>query len=180
MNLTDAQKEQVKAWIHGGLKLSEIQNRLISDFSLRLTYMEVRFLVDELKVMPIDPEPPVPPVVVPAPAAKEKGAAASPSGAADAPDLEDEDAPAEGNPLPEPGPAPGTGKVSLSVDTLAVPGAMVSGKVTFSDGQQAQWYIDEMGRLGLAAKQKGYRPAPADVQAFQMALQKELSRMGFQ
>ena len=41
-----------------GAKLSEIQTRLASEFGLKLTYMEVRFLVDDLKLTPKDPEPP--------------------------------------------------------------------------------------------------------------------------
>jgi hypothetical protein len=35
-----------------------------------------------------------------------------------------------------------------------------------------------MGRLGLAAKQQGYRPSAADVQEFQQGLEAELSKLG--
>jgi hypothetical protein len=56
---------------------------------------------------------------------------------------------------------------------------VVSGKVTFSDGQQADWYLDQMGRLGVAPKQQGYKPSAADVRQFQAALEKEIARMGF-
>jgi hypothetical protein len=55
----------------------------------------------------------------------------------------------------------------------------VSGKVTFSDGNQAEWYLDQAGRLGLVPQQTGYRPPAADVQQFQMALETELSKLGF-
>ena len=58
MNLTEAQRQQVANWINAGAKLSEIQNRLQSELGLKLTYMEVRFLVDDLKLTPHDPEPP--------------------------------------------------------------------------------------------------------------------------
>ncbi len=60
MNLDDAQKRQVSAWIHAGLKLSEIQSRLAAELGVRLTYMEVRLLVDDLKLVPKDVEPPAP------------------------------------------------------------------------------------------------------------------------
>jgi hypothetical protein len=70
------------------------------------------------------------------------------------------------------------GGVSVSVDQLARPGAVVSGKVTFSDGNRAEWYLDQTGRLGLSAQQAGYRPPPADVQQFQIALEAELAKMG--
>ena len=58
MNLTEEQRQRVSAWILEGAKLSEIQNRLLSEFNLKFTYMEVRFLVDDLKLTPKDPEPP--------------------------------------------------------------------------------------------------------------------------
>jgi hypothetical protein len=57
MNLDDAQRQKVTEWIAQGLKLSEIQTRLASELGIRLTYMEVRLLVDDLKLTPIDAEP---------------------------------------------------------------------------------------------------------------------------
>jgi hypothetical protein len=165
MTLDDAQKQQVAAWIEEGLKLSEIQKRLETQFGLRMTYMEVRFLLDDLKVMPKDPLPP-PPAAAPAPSA--------------AP-LQPKPQPAqrEGEPAGEPAPLPGSGRVKVTVHQIAQPGATLSGNVTFSDGQTGMWYLDEMGRLGLGMKQKGYRPAPADVEEFQMKLQQELAKQGF-
>ena len=66
--MTEEQRKLVAAWISEGAKLAEIQNRLIAEFGLRLTYMEARFLVDDLKLTPKDPEPPkvVAPPVPPA------------------------------------------------------------------------------------------------------------------
>ena len=58
MNLDETQRQRVTAWILQGAKLSEIQTRLAEEFGLRLTYMEVRLLVDDLKLTPKDPEPP--------------------------------------------------------------------------------------------------------------------------
>jgi len=60
MNLDDMQRQKVAAWINEGLKLAEIQKRLESEFGLRLTYLDVRFLVDDLKLKPKDPPPPKP------------------------------------------------------------------------------------------------------------------------
>jgi len=65
------------------------------------------------------------------------------------------------------------------VDQLTRPGAVVSGKVTFSDGNSASWYIDQTGRLGVVPEQQGYRPPQADMQQFQAALEAELSKLGF-
>ena len=155
MNLDEAQRQRVTAWILEGAKLSEIQDRLAKEFSLRLTYMEVRLLVDDLKLTPKDPERPK---VVEPPAATPTKLTA------------------ERNPAPE-GTLPASG-VSVSVDQITKPGAIVSGKVTFSDGQQADWYLDQTGRLGVVPKQQGYKPSAADVQQFQLALEKEISRLG--
>src|SRR5882672_5482005 len=58
MNLDEAQKKMVTEWIAQGLKLSEIQKRLSDELGLRLTYMEARLLVDDLKLMPKDTERP--------------------------------------------------------------------------------------------------------------------------
>jgi len=129
----------------------------MSEFGLKLTYMEVRFLVDDLKLTPKDPEPPK----VAAPVA----GAPKPAGKKSTP--------------PPAGPAGATGGVSVTVDQLARPGAIVSGKVVFSDGQQAEWYLDQTGRLGVVPRQQGYKPTADDVQQFQAALQSELARMGF-
>jgi hypothetical protein len=64
------------------------------------------------------------------------------------------------------------------VDKLARPGAVVSGNVTFSDGNTAVWQLNEMGQLGIAPQQPGYRPPAADVEQFQMALETELGKLG--
>jgi hypothetical protein len=69
-------------------------------------------------------------------------------------------------------------KVQVTMDQITRAGAMVSGKVKFSDNKTADWYLDQMGRLGLAPAEKGYKPSAADLQDFQMALQNELERMG--
>src|SRR2546430_1927864 len=56
----EAKKEKVAAWIEEGLKLSEIQNRLASELGVTLTYMEVRLLVNDLKLTPKDQPTPQP------------------------------------------------------------------------------------------------------------------------
>lgn len=152
MNLDESQKKQVAAWINEGLKLSEIQSRLADEFGLHLTYMQVRLLVDDLKLVPKDAEPPKPSVADAAAKTAEAG--------------------------PEQAKAP-TGGVSVTVDELAQPGAVVSGKVTFSDGQRADWYLDELGRLAVVPQTQGYKPPAKDMQDFQLALEREFAKLGF-
>ncbi len=168
MNLDDAQKKKVTGWIQDGLKLADIQKRISTELGLALTYMEVRLLVDDLKLIPKDPEPaPVPPAATPAPPAP--GAKTSPLAA-----------PAPGaSPLAPAGGGLIGSKVTVGVDTVARPGAMVSGSVTFSDGQRGSWYMDQYGRLGVAPEKQGYKPSATDVESFQMELEKELAKFGY-
>ena len=161
MNLDDAQKKQVAGWIEQGLKLSEIQKRLESDFGLRITYLEVRLLVDDLKLTPKD---------------QPRGTTEDVLGKVKTPA---EPTPSLASPAQAPVNAPAAGEVSVRVDSIARPGALVSGSVTFSDGKSAAWYLDQMGRLGLAPKEQGYKPSPVDLQEFQIQLQSELQRAGF-
>lgn len=166
MKLTDTQTQQISAWLEQGLKVADVQKKMAAELGVTMTYMEVRFLLDDLRLKPKDPEPPKQPApaspIAPAtagvlaPAAD--AASATPTAAAAAPAL---------------------GAVKLSVDTLARPGTVVSGKVTFSDGQTADWYLDQMGRMGVVPAQKGYKPSQVDVMDFQEQLQVELQKIGF-
>jgi|SRR5579872_5705609 len=154
MNLDEQQRKKVAEWIEQGLKLFDIQKKLESEFGLRLTYLEARMLVDDLNLKPKDPPPPAPPPASAMPTREPEPAAGAPFG------------------------QPAGGKVSVTVDQLARPGALVSGKVKFSDGKTAEWFLDQAGRLGLAPTEKGYKPSAADLQSFQMALQGELEKLG--
>ncbi len=164
MNLTEEQRQRVAAWIAEGAKIADIQNRLAAEFKVKLTYMEARFLVDDLKLTPKDPEPPkvVEPIAKAAPATPPLTTTPVPAG--------------EANEIPAP---VAGGGVSVSVDKIARPGTVVSGNATFSDGQIADWYLDQTGRLGVVPKQQGYKPSAADVQDFQLALQQEVAKLGY-
>ena len=151
MNLDEAQKQKITQWIEEGLKLSDIQSRISSELGIQLTYMEARFLMDDLGVKPKDKEPPPEPKTPTTPPA-EAAEAATPGTAA--------------------------GSVSVGVDQVTRPGALVSGKVTFSDGNQAQWYLDQMGRLGVLPKEEGYKASQTDIMEFQAERQNQLARLG--
>ena len=69
----------------------------------------------------------------------------------------------------KPAPVP-TGKVTVTKDAITLPGALVSGKVTFSDGESAIWMLDESGRPGLDPDTSGYRPNQEDIAEFQQQL----------
>ncbi len=156
MTLNEEQKQKVIGWIKEGRKLSEIQNLIATEFGIRLTYMEVRLLVDDLKVMPIDNESEK--------KAEKKQPQVKPED--DAESKENEDVEVLSN-------------VSVTIDKMTRPGSVMSGSVRFSDGVTAEWYVDEMGRLALMASKPGYRPSEQDVKKFQIELQKQLSGSGY-
>lgn len=156
MDLTAEQKEVVAGWVRDGKPLAEIQSGLEADFQLKLTYMDVRFLVDDLNIeMPAEPDPEPEP---------EKPAESTTAPAGEADVIEGEFS---------------GGGLTLEVDKVTRPGAVVSGNVTFSDGVTANWSIDQMGRLGLDPSQPDYRPSQEDIQAFQTELQSAMQKQGF-
>ncbi len=160
MKLDEAQRQAVSKWISEGAKLSEIQNRLAAEFGIKLTYMEARFLVDDLKLTPKDPEPPkvAEPPVAPVPSTA---------------------APLKTTPVADDVLPPVGGNVVVTVDQITRPGSLISGKVNFSDGQIADWYLDQSGRLGVVPKVVGYKPTAEDVKDFQLALQQEVAKLGY-
>ena len=144
MQLSEEQKAAVANWISEGLSLSDIQKQLETDFEIRMTYMDVRFLVDDLDLE-----------------LKSEG-----------PTFNDPKAatmdPSSGVP----------GKVSVSLDKISRPDALVSGQVTFSDGMSAQWHLDQTGQLSLNAKDPNYRPSQEDLQEFQTELSEAVKKSG--
>lgn len=176
MELSEQQRQAVKEWLAAGASLSDVQKKLKSEFGITLTYIDVRLLVLDIGAEVKDkPEPKPPKAETPPPAAVPQE---------DDPYAEDDNqeamAPEDGAPADAPLPDGAQGsKVVLSLDRLVVPGAMVSGDVTFSDGMKARWLIDQMGRFGLEPAKPGYRPSSPDLQAFQAQLRLELQRHGY-
>lgn len=167
MKFTDSQKTQIAAWVAEGLSLAQIQTKIADELGAALTYMEVRFLVDDLNLELRDkPESPKK-SAVPAPNAAPETKNASADG----------NAAVDGN-ASEAASAPAAGKVSLSSDALQVPGVLAGGDVTFSDGARGKWFVDEVGRPGLSGFPKGYRPPAADMPEFQRLLVQELRKFG--
>ena len=58
MTLTPEQKQAVASWVAAGDNLSNVQQKLREQFQLSMTYMDVRFLVDDLNLELKDPKPP--------------------------------------------------------------------------------------------------------------------------
>ncbi len=71
-----------------------------------------------------------------------------------------------------------TGSVSVTMDAIAMPGAIVSGKVVFSDGESGIWMLDETGRPGLDPDTPGYAPSREDIVEFQKQLRALIESTG--
>ncbi len=168
MSLTPEQTAAVSSWVAAGDNLSMIQKKLREEFSVALTYMDVRFLVDDLNLQLKDAPTKVDASDVSKPQPKPAAAPGAPNALPGEDDFEDEGAPAA------------SGGVRLEVDGVTLlPGAIASGKVTFSDGVTGKWIIDHQGRPGFTeVSQPGYRPTPEDAQSFMRQLEAELQRKG--
>lgn len=60
MSLSTEQKNQVAARLADGASISDIQRLIVDDFKIHMTYMEVRFLMDDLNLdLAPPPEPQV-------------------------------------------------------------------------------------------------------------------------
>jgi molybdopterin converting factor small subunit len=164
--LTPEQHTAVESWAAAGATLNDIQRRLKEDFAVTMTYLDARLLMMELDVKIKDKPKPLPapePVAILPPAA-----ATAPQGHQEEPTF-------------TPGNAHGAAanNVKITLDAEIAPGTMVSGKVTFSDGKTAAWYIDQGGRLGLKGNEPGYQPPAPDVPIFQQELDRVLMEAGY-
>lgn len=144
-DLSSEQVEMVKKWVAEGAQMADLQKRLKDDFGFNVTYMDTRFLSLDLALnFQVVEEESEGPNDIENPEAQEEVDLG--------PLVQDEEA------------------VTVTLDQVARPGAMVSGTVTFSDGMKALWLIDEMGRPSIDPDQPGYQPSEADLVRFQAEL----------
>lgn len=151
------QKRQIAQWVNDGMGLSDIQKKINDDFGVVMTYMDVRFLVDDLNLDLVD-------------TVEESNEKTDETSTVE----EAQETPQ--NDLPE---GESGGGVSVELDTVTPPGAMASGSVTFSDGQNKKWTLDQFGRLGLSGGDESYKPSDEDVMEFQKQLDNALRGKGF-
>lgn len=170
MSLTPEQTAEVANWVRDGATLSDVQKRIVTDFKISMTYMDVRFLVDDLDLTLIDQAPKADASdVTKTPPPRPRAAAA--------------DTPAPGgeaSPAPADADTPAIGGVTLEIDhAVLIPGAIASGSVTFSDGVTGKWMVDHQGRPGFTeVSQEDYRPSPEDAEAFMQELGAALREKG--
>lgn len=78
----------------------------------------------------------------------------------------------------EPAPALSVGATKVTMDSMAIPGALVSGRVVFSDGESGIWKLDQTGRPSLDLKTPGYQPSQEDILEFQRQLRALIESSG--
>lgn len=156
----DEQKREVARWVAEGMGLSDIQKKINVDFSVVMTYMDVRFLVDDLDLTLVDEEEAV---------SNEDGTNEDGTDADGVPNPAPEDSPQESK--------AGAG-VQVELDTVNPPGSMASGSVVFSDGERKTWTVDQFGRLALSGGAEDYKPSEGDIAEFQKELDSALRGKG--
>ena len=163
MQLEPAQLEAVKTWLAQGASLSDVQKRLKEEFGVSMLYLDLRMLV--LDIGASVKEPPKPPPEKPAePAGSDRSAG---SDGLDDPDgLDDLDDGA----LP---------RVSITLDRVMKPGALVSGEAVFPAGEKIHWLLDRAGRVAIDKAPPGFAPSQDEALAFQTALRETLMKNGY-
>lgn len=186
MKLTPEQETALRQWAADGCTLSDLQSRIVSEFNLHPSYMDVRFLVLDLGITLSErPKPnPVDLAKAPAPAPQAPAGNDLPGTPYDdglSPEEDSDDTLPEDS-LPPPPQEPAEPNVSVEVSRLAQPGFALNGTVTFTDGTQCTWGVTARGELSLEPKDPAmdtYRPTPEDIRAFQVELRRAITRMGY-
>ena len=147
-----------------GTSLSDIQSLVNAKFEERMTYMDIRILASTLDVdwRALDPNAKTPAAVDETAGEEEEQGSAE-----EAVSGEQEEIPAAENVA---------GGTVVEVSPIARPGMMFSGSVKFASGSTAEWYVDNMGRLGLE-NLVGEKPDQNDVEQFQIELDKAVRKM---
>ncbi len=189
MNLDKNQSACVKSWVADGASVADVQRRLKSEFGISMTYMDVRFLIDDLGAEIVSKEQPSE-ADAPSEIPQESAGGMQPDpaesygdnsgyGEPDYADAADTEPAAEeggyGSPAQPENPAQAA-NIQVSVSPIQRPDCIVSGDVVFSDGTKAEWRIDRMGQLGLIPE-AGKTPPQSDMYPFQLKLQELLSKM---
>jgi hypothetical protein len=149
----EERKQVVGELLAKGHSLSQIQDYFHKEKNDPITYMELRLLLSEMPDAKL-PEKELPKTLLPSAvptAAKVPGAEKEP---------------------------PTSAKLSISVDQVPAPGAMLSGYARFSSGAKAHWFLDEMGRLGVDPELGSGKPTPQDMQEFTTELRRMLQQTG--
>jgi hypothetical protein len=167
MRETDT-KKIVATLLAEGLSLPEIQKKLSVEYSITMTFLDLRLMASELENVDWEALNP-----------KEKkdgeqqaGTTDEPSEAGELSELQEEPACLESE-TKENSDNPARSSTSVEISKLARPGALASGSVRFGSGANADWMLDQLGRLTLS--NSSGEPDETDIKEFQEELQKAIA-----
>ncbi len=174
MSLNQEQLESIKRWVANGSSISDVQSKLKDEYGVVMTYIDVRFLIDDLGAE-----------LVSAPSNETTTAElsdATESVVDDSADNSPEAVPVSGEDVPVETMGESvasdsnseTSGVKVSVSPIQRPDCIISGDVEFSDGSKAEWRIDRMGQLGIIPTDSSMNPPQSDIIEFQKQLQQLL------
>ncbi len=189
--MTEEQKKAVASWADEGAGISEIQNRLASEFDVHMSYMETRLMLMDINVSVKDK--------VTAPKKNDSDGISTGeaevsededgeeyAGDEDSADADSADAlsgGADGEETADEGESGekenSGGDVSVEVNRIAQPGFVVTGSAVFPDGVSAEWGITNDGRISFVPSKPGYRPSAEDMRKFQLKLRDALYGKGY-
>ncbi|MCF7854845.1 MAG: hypothetical protein K9N51_08610 [Candidatus Pacebacteria bacterium] len=142
----EEQKRFIAEKLNEGLSLGQVQKCLSEEHGINITYLDLRLIASELEVD------------------WQKLEEAKPSS------KKAEDTLVQ----PEPEEAPPPSGTQVTISKVARPDAAMSGSVQFASGAKAEWFVDHMGRLGLAPETGSSKPTEQDIKEFQEELQRQL------
>ena len=128
MNLSDEQKRVIAERLNDGASIADIQSLITNEFEVAATYMETRFLIDDLNLELQDQEKVS--ADLNAPSNSGNPSAGGSGGILDQSGAETKQA------------GSSSGSVTVDIDSIKRPGTAISGTVTFSDGVSAKWYVE--------------------------------------
>ncbi len=131
--LSPDQVQALRVWAEKGLDLNAIQKKLYEELGLKLTFMDTRFLLQDLEISISRPEPAQEMEMIPESVQESQASQADEFVSSSTP------------------PDPLLGKTQVTVDEITLPHALISGKVLFKSGAQGVWNIDRTGGINWDA-----------------------------
>ena len=179
MILSDEQMNCVRQWVADGANIGDVQKRLKDEFSVVMTYMDTRFLIDDIGAELVS-APDVQDDILPDVSSQSDNAMTVDNMGDSANAYSEEPEPysemsrqndvqddyADSNDAQSTLP-----NVKVSVSQIQRPDCIISGDVVFSDGSKAEWRIDRMGQLGIVPSDPNMNPPQEDIMEFQRQLQ---------
>ena len=167
--MTNQERDNIiREKLNSGLSLSDVQKLLDSEYGLKMTYFELRMIVSTLDINWSSQEKKHATDLNQAPAPQPPNKSAAPA----QPEMKAYENPAVQDDDGEKSEEAEEGGTQITMDDEPMPGAVMSGHVSFASGASGKWVFNRMGQLGLAELDEGSaKPTQEDLMLFQQELQ---------